>query len=105
MRNGARVAFHAAQSLHEADRPSSPRVDASTKTGNSHKGVANNLQVVFLRRDPSSTSHRDLSKLVPVVPDGSRGTSEHAPERSIHVALITEPCLEGDGSIRLTGLP
>ena len=103
MRNGAWVAFQAAQSLHGADRPSPPGVDVTARTGNSHKGVAKNRQVVFFRRGPL-TSLRDLSKPAAVVPDGSRRTSEHASEGSIHVALVTEPSLEGNGSAGLTGL-
>ena len=45
------------------------------------------------------------SEIPALLPDGGGRTSEHAPERSIHVALIAEPSLKRDRNEWLRGLP
>src|ERR1700751_143252 len=52
-----------------------------------------------------ATSCQDLSKTRLLFPDGGWRTTEHAPEGSIHVALVTESRLKRNGGIRLASLP
>ena len=61
MRNGAWLAFHAAQSLHPVEGAPSRASAATVRIGNTHQGVDKNPKLNFLTR-PLPIVHENTDK-------------------------------------------